>query len=127
MRLRYLHSALMCLLSISVTGCYPGAPSSWIPGTYHFSRSNYVTTLELRKDGTSVQTRQDPDGSSKITQGRWQVGPLDGHITIDRVIEFFPEPGLDMSKPGFYTPEVSIMWGKVCLLVDGNEDLYMCK
>ena len=127
MRLRYLSPGLLCLLSISLTGCYPAAPSSWIPGTYHFSRSNYATTLELRKDGTSVQTRQDPDGSSKITQGRWHVGPLDDHITIDRVIEFYPEHGVDMSKLSFYTPEVSILWGKVCLLVDGNKNLYMCK
>jgi hypothetical protein len=32
-----------------------------------------------------------------------------------------------MSKLSFYTPEVSILWGKVCLLVDGNKNLYMCK
>ncbi len=127
MPLRYLYVAFIWVLSISVIGCYPGAPDARIPGTYHFSRSNYVTTLELRKDGTSVQKRQDPNGSSKVMEGRWRIGPLDGHITIDQVVPFYPEPGIDMSKPSFYTPEVTILWGRVCLLVDGNKDLEMCK
>jgi len=127
MQLRLACKSLILVLSFVLVGCYPGAPDSWIPGTYHFTRSGYSTSLELREDGTSIQTRKDPDGSSKVVKSKWRVGPLDGHLTIDQVVAFFPEPGVDMSKPGFYTPEVDILWGRVCLLVDGRRQLEMCK
>ena len=118
---------LLCVIAISLTGCYPSVPASHLPGIYHFSRAGYTTTLELKKDGTTVQTRNDPDGKSKVVAGTWRVGPLDGHITTDKVLEFYPEPGSDMSAVSFYTPEATVQWGKACLLVDGNKDLQMCK
>jgi hypothetical protein len=125
-RKRLLDTCVLGLLSLLV-GCYPGAPTSWIPGIYRFSKSGYETTLELKKDGTSRQTRYAPDNSVSVVESRWRVGPLGGHISVDQVVAFYPEPSVDMSKTTFYTPEVDILWGKVCLLVDGNKDLYMCK
>src|SRR5271170_433909 len=118
-----LSSGILCCL----LGCWTGASRNRVPGTYMFSREGYTTKIAVRSDGTYTQTRTSPHGSSMTQTGHWSTGPLEGHITMDRVLPFYPEDSDDLSKTSFYTPEVDVIWMRVCLLVDGNKDLYMCK
>jgi hypothetical protein len=117
----------MIVSTIILAGCYPGAPTSRIPGVYRFQRDNYVTILNLASDGTATATRTSPSGQVELVTSRWRVGPQDGHLTIDKILPFYPEPDVDMNKSTFYTPDVEIQWFQICLVVDGNKDLYMCK
>jgi hypothetical protein len=118
---------LIAILCCSLIGCWTSVSNDHVPGMYVFSRSGYTTRLEIRKDGTYTQSRKGPGNILATQVGHWRAGPLEDHITLDHVLPFFPQDSIDLSKTTFYTPEVDVLWFRVCLLVDGNNDLEMCK
>jgi hypothetical protein len=119
-------TALLALASLQ--GCFPGAPDSRVPGTYLIERNGYRTMLEVHKDGTYHQEQRDSNGHLLVADGNWHFTPGQAYpIWFDNVLPGYVESGEDPASRSFWTPEVDILWGRICLLRDGDKDIYYCK
>jgi hypothetical protein len=115
-------------ISVSVLqGCFDG-PVSRIPGNYVIERNGYKTTLEVRKDGTYHQVQTDPQNHVLVADGTWHLTPGQAYpVWFDNVLPGYVDTGENPAERGFWTPEADVIWGRVCLLRDGDKHIYYCK
>jgi hypothetical protein len=121
------HLMALTLAAAGLSGCYPGAPMSRIPGHYTFAKSAWASELDIHSDGTFHQVVTDPLGHVKATNGKWHATPGQAYpLWFDGTL---PVSAMDKTNSSvtFWTPEADILWGRVCLLVDGDKDWYFCK
>jgi hypothetical protein len=117
---------MLCCCLLSLAGCSTVVPRAWLPGRYTFHRKGYESTLILSPNRHYVITRRDPRGVLQVIEGTWSFYDED-HLFVPAVLPFYADDGVSPTEQSFWTPEFDIMWGRVCLLVDGDKDLFMCR